>query len=359
MAEPVSSIITIATVTLAAIKECTNYIESLRSVDKSVERLLNEISRLRRIVCIIQDTYRKARPEESDEKSMLVRERIEQCRDRLREIRPKAIDLGSRDSETFVEKTMLKLKYDEVAKDIAFATKDIKNHMEEINQVFNCWGLEAMQSIRRISEASKSQSSDSANTMTDHRVQQRSLSSPPVTSLFDAENSKDGYFLAMSFVDSFGKSDMCLPLSSTSPVFPYNITNPPKQNIDWEDFHAKLRKCRDNTSGVREIRLLLRQAQDQAELANVRGYCQRVPLHIAAQLGFGQVARVLLEFGANIDAKDEKQLSVLDHAVENNQREFVAILLENGVDETAINKENKVRFRNMNNVISFRNRRRQ
>lgn len=195
--------------------------------------------------------------------------------------------------------------------------------------------------------------------MADRRAKQRSPPSPPVTPFLDAEKEKEDDSLALAFTNSFEELDLRFPPSPSSPVVPYDITKPPRQDDDWKDFHARLRKCRDNTSGVEKIRFLLEKAQDHTKLANVRGYCQRVPLHIAAQLGFGQVARVLLDFGADIDAKDEKHFSVLDHAVEKNQREFVAILLENGVDEMGINRGNIAHFKDMKKVIKFMDQRRQ
>lgn len=136
-----SSIITIATLGLAVIKGCANYIESVRAVDVLVDRLLEEVTSLHEMVRYINSTYHKAGLDESSAPSMLVRDKITLCRTRLREIKPKVVYLASQSSETVMEKAMLKMKVDEMTKDIELAIKDIKNYMADINTLFNCWRL--------------------------------------------------------------------------------------------------------------------------------------------------------------------------------------------------------------------------
>lgn len=114
----------------------------------------------------------------------------------------------------------------------------------------------------------------------------------------------------------------------------------------------------DDESRVEEIRSILEQAPDHAALANIPGECRRVPLHIAAQRGLVQVACVLVEFGADVNAKDTEPSTVLDHAVANKQRDFVAFLLANGVDETAILERNKLAFMETKNILGLRSARR-
>lgn len=141
MAEPVSSIITIATLGLAIIKGCAKFIESVREVDVSVDRLIEEVTRMHEMVRFIKSTYHKVGMDERSEPSLLVRDKITLCRNRLRDIKPKLENLASQSSETIMKKAMLKMKVDEVTKDIELAVQDINNNMADINTLFNCWRL--------------------------------------------------------------------------------------------------------------------------------------------------------------------------------------------------------------------------
>jgi ankyrin repeat protein len=82
---------------------------------------------------------------------------------------------------------------------------------------------------------------------------------------------------------------------------------------------------------------------------------QRTPLHLAAQRGDIQLAEVLLEYGADVDAKDSEPATVLDFAVAFNNSSFVAFLLERGVNETLILDRNKAKFKEMKRIIDFKN----
>jgi hypothetical protein len=67
----------------------------------------------------------------------------------------------------------------------------------------------------------------------------------------------------------------------------------------------------------------------------------------------------LLASGADINAKDTEPASVLDHAVENNQVDFVTLILEMGVDETALLERNKNQLKQIKAIIAFRKTRQQ
>lgn len=122
-----------------------------------------------------------------------------------------------------------------------------------------------------------------------------------------------------------------------------------KPNSDWIEFHFQITKC-----NVEEIKRTLQQHTEPSVLAKSADGSQRTPLHLAAQRGDVQLANILLDFGADINAKDSQPSSVLDLAVANKHIDFVAFLLERGVDETLIRVVNTTKFREMKQIISFK-----
>ena len=127
----------------------------------------------------------------------------------------------------------------------------------------------------------------------------------------------------------------------------------PKPNSDWVDFHWQIKKCGNDTSRVDEVRTILQQHTEAPTLTTSTDGSQRTPLHLAAQRGNVQLGRILLDFGADINAKDSEPATVLDLAVINRNREFVAFLLDEGVDETLILDQNKDKFNEMKRIIAF------
>ncbi|KAL6167893.1 hypothetical protein ACJQWK_07290 [Exserohilum turcicum] len=362
MAELVSSIITIATLGLAAIKECAGYIEAVRTVDKLVDRLLEKITNLHEMVRHVNLTHHKAEADESSESSKLVRDKIILCRQRLRQIKPRIVDLASLNSETLMEKTILKRNFDQVTRDIEFAVQDINNYMADINTLFNCWRLELAHSARRHSEISRLHAPSASHRRASESM--RPQSNPfelrgPLSSSASVESNHELHTLVRT--QSAARSDFHSPpstfsqspLDDTESVSSAPSSAPPKDEEEWKYFHSKILKCIDDEFLVDEIRSMLEHAPDAVALANIPGKCQRVPLHIAAQRGFRRVACVLLEFDADINAKDTEPSSVLDHALANRQTDFVAFLLEHHVDETGILERNIPALRQAKSTIKL------
>jgi hypothetical protein len=139
MAEPISSIITIALLGVAVVKECKTYIGAVREIDQSVDRLAEKVTDLHEVVCFLNSTYQQAEPDGASEASLRVRGKITQCRKRFRDIKPRISELKALSTETLADKISLKLKMDAVAKDIEAAIDDIRQYLTDLGLITGAW----------------------------------------------------------------------------------------------------------------------------------------------------------------------------------------------------------------------------
>lgn len=150
------------------------------------------------------------------------------------------------------------------------------------------------------------------------------------------------------------------PLSSQRPG-PYerndsatSVSQPAKRSNDWVEFSSQVAKLRGNETQIHAIKKALGQYPQSRTLVNSKDSTQRSPLHLAAQRGDVELAQVLLQFSADIDAKDSYVWSVLDIAVHHKQDEFVSFLLNNDVNTTAILDQNRERFEEIQDELELR-----
>ena len=71
---------------------------------------------------------------------------------------------------------------------------------------------------------------------------------------------------------------------------------------------------------------------------NIRDCCETSPLHSAAKVGCLEVMELLIEKGAEIDAKDRFGNTALFYAVDENRMEAVKLLIARGADTTLTNQ---------------------
>ncbi|KAI8937907.1 hypothetical protein NX059_005591 [Plenodomus lindquistii] len=128
----------------------------------------------------------------------------------------------------------------------------------------------------------------------------------------------------------------------------------PKVDGELGKFHWHVAKCNGDQARIDQVREILQRHSAASALTQSTDGAQRTPLHLAAQRGDVQLARTLLEFGADINAQDSEPATVLDAAVENSQRKFVAFLLEEGVDQTTLQARNRARFGELKRIIEFK-----
>ncbi|KAF2846156.1 hypothetical protein T440DRAFT_249346 [Plenodomus tracheiphilus IPT5] len=357
MAEPVSSIITIATLSIAIIKETLSYIQKVQLVDKVVERHLVKFDDLHKLIRLVESTYIRAGAEEENEHSRFIRNHLLRCRDRLRDIRSTLHELASKESTSFLQKAALKRGVDKVKDDIEVAMKDIDYYMEYIRTGIS---LEVASAHRRLSEVMAAQQLATITTDLQQVTSQslhRTLSNAETLFAYDARISARRPSTETSHSRPSVSSVSSQALQSQSDDNASTMSTPdpslPKPSSEWVDFHFQLAKCNGDQSRIDNIREILQQHSAASTLTQSIDGSKRTPLHLAAQRGDVQLARTLLEFGADINACDSEPATVLDAAVEKNQRKFVALLLEENVNEGALQERNRIKFDEMKRVIEF------
>jgi len=142
------------------------------------------------------------------------------------------------------------------------------------------------------------------------------------------------------------------PSRRSIPAQPQSI----KENSEWAEFHYQIRVCGNNEARIEAIKTALQNHPQHTVLANSTDGSNLSPLHLSAQRGNIELARILLDFSANINAKDSRSNSVLDFAVRYNNENFVSFLVDQGVDETGISNWNRGRFEEMKDMIELRKR---
>ncbi|KAI8937908.1 hypothetical protein NX059_005592 [Plenodomus lindquistii] len=138
MAEPVSSIITIATVSTTIIKETIAYIKHVQLAHQVVDRLRARFEDLHKLIKLVETTYSQVDAEEDNEHLEFIRNNLLlRCRDRLRHVHEMLCDLASKETSSFIQKAALKWETDKVKDGIEAAMGDIHAYMEYIRTVIS------------------------------------------------------------------------------------------------------------------------------------------------------------------------------------------------------------------------------
>lgn len=138
MADPISGIITIVTVSLAIIKKTVEFIQEANVIDESIKRLLVKLKDLHKQIREVESLCKHAGSQE-DEPSRFVCEDLRRCKDRLVQVRTTVEALALRSSGTLIQKATLKIRSERSKKEIDDAITDIKDLIDLIHNSIICW----------------------------------------------------------------------------------------------------------------------------------------------------------------------------------------------------------------------------
>jgi len=139
MAETVSSIATLITVSLTIIQKTVKFIQETDKVDDLVKKLSATLQDLGSLIKNVKRICDHAWPTANSSKAF--EEALIRCTKRLETLQILVEDLASRNSGIFNQKAILNIRSHRSNADIQEAIQDIKTLMDQIHQICNSWNL--------------------------------------------------------------------------------------------------------------------------------------------------------------------------------------------------------------------------
>ncbi|KAF2732387.1 hypothetical protein EJ04DRAFT_578438 [Polyplosphaeria fusca] len=354
--DTVSGTVTLAQVAIKLIKETLKFVEEVKQIDKILADLLRKLDDLKALLKEVKETCRQA-DSEHDRMSRPLQDALRRSDTRLEEVRQLVQNLASRPSENVLQNSLTVIRNRQSKDEVKKAIKDINDLMENIHKGISLWTLRKTSMIQERIEQRISQtgSATGANPIrsdlegilgesVENPLQRRDTSFSTADTISEASTPSGGTSSTDVSRCSFSSaSSRVRRTSSRRHDSVISRETSIKEGDEWEDFHYNVKNCGRDENLVDEVKKTLEQLMDQ-DPANSKDSSERSPLHMAAQRGNKKIAETLLEYRANINAKDGKGDSVLDMAVAGNHQDFVFFLIEQRVDQTLISRENSDRF---------------
>ncbi|KAK7755384.1 hypothetical protein SLS62_002611 [Diatrype stigma] len=298
MAEPVSSIVTLAIVSLQIIRKTTNFIQDSRVVDTLVQKLQGSLQNLGWLIEIVDRASREAKTAEDDP---FVQMTLVRCRDLLENVQN---DKNVSDRSSNLCGARLDPGLDHTLRKAATGSFETFSDAETANE-------STTQTKSTFDKTpSRSSTSDSWKTTTEPQVSRDDHACPST----DGELSKDQH----------------------------------------AKLHSLVSASKFDDTPIEAMKEMLQNHSDSDGLVNATDEYGRTPLHLAARRGDVKLGQALLDHGADINARDSDfrhPHSVLDIALAANRYSFAKLLLGNGADEGSVLKAYQSRLREIKAAI--------
>src|SRR5262245_46831692 len=131
MADPASSIVTLATTTLQIVKKTIKFVNDARHINTHIASLLKRLSNLRKAVEVVESTCQRV-GSRADDPSGFVRRALTECQTTLKSVRGTVRALASQKSESLFDKVKLKRKVDSSKAMVEGAIEDINSLLGHI-----------------------------------------------------------------------------------------------------------------------------------------------------------------------------------------------------------------------------------
>ncbi|ORX91011.1 hypothetical protein BCR34DRAFT_501676, partial [Clohesyomyces aquaticus] len=368
VAEPVSSIVTLATVSLAIIQKTAVFIRETQVIDETIAKLLVQLKDLRHLIKLVQSTCGVTPERENDRAASFIKDNLRRCQEKLEQVGTLVHNLASRPSESFGQKIKLNFKTRNSRSAIDESIKDIERLMDHMHKGVGLWTLQGMHEIQRQNSQAPVFETPAFSTALEQPRRQdgQVVEAEPISPLTrtgsdfsQTEKIYDPSYRRISSSTQYSRNSVLNSLRShgshserNDSVIPE--TEPARQHKEWVEFHYQIKICNGKEAQIRAIYDSLQQHSHSSLLANSRDGSNRSPLHWAAQRGDVQLAKILLQFNAEINAQDSQHYSVLDHAVKHNQDDFVEFLLDHNVNDMGLSKQYRDRFEEMKEAFELR-----
>ncbi|KAH7112939.1 hypothetical protein B0J11DRAFT_446614 [Dendryphion nanum] len=346
MAEVASSAVTLATLSLAIISKIAIFLNEAKTVHASVSKLHDALEDFRKIIESVKFTCRGITTQDQDP-SRFVSDALAKCYLCLERVELIVNSLASRPADNLLQRINLKIKLDRHKNDIEESIQVIESLMQQINtgitldQKVNKF-IATLRIFQHITGLQTNIAGLSENDPSSHL----SLAWSQAETVYEGEETISS---CRASLDTNQHRASFYWQATHRPQIPtlnaiIQIKNP-EIDSDWERFHHQINMCKGQEGRIRAIQTTLQQHPQSSTLANSTiDKSKRTPLHLAAQHGDTELARILISFSANINAQDSQPRSVLDLALAENQDEFITFLLDHNVDQTIISEENLARF---------------
>jgi hypothetical protein len=362
--ELAASVLTVVQVVFMLFEQFQNaikYAKEVISINDTISDLLAKLRDLHRLTKTVASTYTQAESivTRNSESLHQIRTALGSCQQHLETLKQLAFGLASLESTTFGKKFKTKQEMDRLKGNIQALKDNIQWDIGFLHSGLACLSVD-LHVTRRASESVEVPESIQASIrLQDSNEDTVSPLSPTFTTLSNADtvfgpgpdlrlqgfSTSPSYTPRPSVSSASSQAPSRLSDRNDSVVSATELTTLITKN-EWKDFEFDIFKRRGSEDGIQEIREILQRHPDGTALARSKDTSGRTPLHAAAQRGDIDLARVLIDdYHVNVNAQDSRRHTVLDLAVMGRHRDFVALLLEQRVNEDAISPQNKKRFR--------------